>query len=247
MHRLDAAAAGVGVEARDIGAGQKRHVVVRRQHRIDADHLRIGLAVEQAWEAVEGAAAHADAGRRGEAVVLLVEQDAERQVERLQADPRQPIGQFRHLGLVFDGGERIGPGGRRLIRVFAALAVDVKQTLRLVVVGCERGILQRPRGGDPARMLDLVKIALAQPEKCGAVDLGVAADIVVERRTEGLAAGVGPGLGRLVFAVDEDGLGAPVRLLARQIAAAFEDQNPFAGQAPGDGRAKRRQVRCRLR
>ena len=135
----------------------------------------------------KGAAAHADAGRRGEAVAFLVEQDAERQVERIQADPRQPVGQFRHLRFVPHRREGIGPRGRRLVWVLAALAVDVKQTLRLVVVRCERGILQRPRGGDAARMLDLVKIALAQPEERRAIDLGVAANIVVERRTEGLA------------------------------------------------------------
>jgi hypothetical protein len=47
MHRVDASAGRVGAEPRDIGAGQQRHIVVSRQHRIDADHLRVGLAVER--------------------------------------------------------------------------------------------------------------------------------------------------------------------------------------------------------
>ena len=47
-------------------------------------HLRVGFAVEQAGETVERIAADADAGGGGLAV-LFVEQNAERQMEWMQA------------------------------------------------------------------------------------------------------------------------------------------------------------------
>jgi len=56
------------------------------QRRIDADDLRVCFAVKETREAIEGATAHANAGGSCKAVVLLVEQHAERQVERLEAD-----------------------------------------------------------------------------------------------------------------------------------------------------------------
>ncbi len=65
---------------------------MRPQGGIDADHLRIGLAVQQTGKAVEGIAADADAGR-GRPAVLLVEQDSQRQMEGMQAIPGETLGQ----------------------------------------------------------------------------------------------------------------------------------------------------------
>ena len=79
-------------------------------------------------------------------------------------------------------------------------------------------------------MDDLVEIALAQPEQRRAINLGIAADEIVELRAEGAPPRVYPCLRGLVSAVDEDGLRAPVRFLARQIVAAFEDQDALSGR-----------------
>ncbi len=74
-------------------------------------------------------------------------------------------------------------------------------------------------------MRNLVEIALAQPEQRRAKDLGVSPDPVMQRGAEAIALRIGPGLVGLIFAVDEDRLRAPVRLLAREILAAFEDED----------------------
>ena len=134
------------------------------------------------------------------------------------------------LGSCFTGGIGIRLAGRRLGRILAARAMDVEQRLGRVVIGREVVVLERPRGRDAAGMDDLVEIALAQPEQRRAIDLGIAADIVMERGLKAVARRVGPCLVGLVLAVDEDGLGAPVRFLARQIIAAFEDQNALSGR-----------------
>jgi hypothetical protein len=80
----------------------------------------------------------------------------------------------------------------------------VEEGFRLIVVWREDLVFQRPGRRDAARVADFIEIAFAQTEEGGAVDLGVAANIIVESWTEGLAASVGPGLGSLIFAIDED-------------------------------------------
>ena len=77
-------------------------------------------------------------------------------------------------------------------------------------------------------MHDLLEIAFAQAEQRRAVHLGIAADIIMQPRLEGLAVAGDPGLVDLVFGVDEHRLGIPVIHLARQIVAAFQDQDPLA-------------------
>ena len=79
-------------------------------------------------------------------------------------------------------------------------------------------------------MDDLFEIALTQPEERRAIHLGIAADEVMELRAEGAPLGVDPCFGGLVPAIDEDRLRAPVRFLARQIVAAFEDQDALSGR-----------------
>src|SRR5664279_3383031 len=78
-------------------------------------------------------------------------------------------------------------------------------------------------------MGDLVEIALTQPEERRAIDLGIAAYVVMELGAKGGPISINPCLGGLVSAIDEDGLRAPVSLLARKIIAAFEDENALSG------------------
>ena len=156
--------------------------------------------------------------------------DAERQVERLEADPGQLVRQLRYGGFMRHRCVRIGRARPRLERVLAARAVDVKQPFRLGIIGLERLIADRPGWRDAAGMNHLAKVALAHPEQRRAIDLGVAADIVMQRRAEAVAVRVCPRLVGLVGAVDEHRLRVPVLFLARQIVAAFEDQDALAGR-----------------
>src|SRR6516164_3073446 len=82
-------------------------------------------------------------------------------------------------------------------------------------------------------MRQFAKIAFAQAQQDGAIHLGVAADPVMDARLERLAVLVMPGLARLVAVLGEHGFRAPVFPLARQVIAAFEDQDALArpGQA----------------
>src|SRR5262249_55823478 len=71
----------------------------------------------------------------------------------------------------------------------------------------------------------LAEVALAEAEEDRAVDLGVAADEVLRMRPERDAVLVVPALGRDVALLAEDLAGIPVLGLAREVAAAFEQQD----------------------
>ena len=84
MHAADAAAGGVRLQPGDVGVGQQREIGVRGAGGIHADHLGVGLGVDRARKAVERVAADAGAVGGGAAVRVLVQLDAERQMERVQ-------------------------------------------------------------------------------------------------------------------------------------------------------------------
>jgi hypothetical protein len=77
---------------------------------------------------------------------------------------------------------------------------------------------------------DIAEVALAEAEEDGAVDLRVAADEVLRVRPEGDAVLVVPALGRDVALLAEDLLRVPVLGLARQVAAALEEQDALSGR-----------------
>src|SRR5919108_6045091 len=79
-------------------------------------------------------------------------------------------------------------------------------------------------------MLDLAEVALAKPKEDRAVELGVAADVVLGVRPEALAVLVVPLLLRDVPGLAEDLLRVPVLRLAGQVAAPLEQQDPLAGR-----------------
>ena len=85
-------------------------------------------------------------------------------------------------------------------------------------------------------MLDLVEVAFAQPEQDRAVELRVPADEILLVGFERNAVLVIPALAGQVALLVEDLVAVPVLGLAREIAAALEQQDPLAGggQAPGE-------------
>ena len=74
------------------------------------------------------------------------------------------------------------------------------------------------------------EILFAQTEQSSAVKLRVAAHVIVGVRVEILAVLVKPGLLGVVVAVHVDDLGVPVCLLARNVVAALENQDPLSGR-----------------
>jgi hypothetical protein len=146
----------------------------------------------------------------------------------LVAGAQEIVVELLDTRLVGDGwvGERAG--ARRLGRVLAGLAMDEVEPLGLGVVGLEVGVADRPRGGDAAVVLDLLEVALAKAEQRSAVDLGAAADEVLGVRSERDAVLVVPALGGDVSLAAEYLFGVPVLALAREVAAALEQEDLLA-------------------
>jgi hypothetical protein len=88
---------------------------------------------------------------------------------------------------------------------------------------------------------EFTEVLRAQTEECGAVELGVAAHVVVDLGRELVSVFVVPELRCAVLALDEDRGGFPVVAFAGQIVAAFEEEDPFSGggQPVGEGAAAR--------
>jgi hypothetical protein len=186
----------------------------------------VGLPVGEAGEAVEAVAAHAAAGLR----IGLVHVDADREVERMEAGPLEVVVQLLDARLVRDRGVRERAGARRLRRVLARLTLHEVEALGLCVVRLEVLVRDRPRRGRAAVVVDLLEVALAQTEEDGPVDLRVTADEVLRVWAEALAVLVDPTLLRDVAIVAEDLLRIPVLGLARQVAAALEEEDALAGR-----------------
>ena len=119
-------------------------------------------------------------------------------------------------------------------------AVHPVEVLGLGVVGLEVGVVDRPGRRDPVVVLQLAEVLGTQPEQSRAVELRVAADVVVDLRLERVVVPVVPGLGE---AGTSPGRRPRCELqLSRsrgQVAAAFEEQHALAGgrQAVRDGAA----------
>ena len=211
---------GVGVEPGHLGVDEQRDVgpVEDRAH---GDRLGVGLGVDQARVAVAPRAADA----RALGPVGLVEQDAARGVERVVAAGGHLVGELLDAWLVRDGRPRVRLGPRPLGGVLAGVAVDLVQLLGLGVPRLEVVVGQRPRRGEAVDVADLAEVLRTQPVERGAVELGGAADVVVDLRLERLAVGVVPGVLGDVLAVDEHRLGTPVVHLPGQVVAPLQQQD----------------------
>jgi hypothetical protein len=222
------AAGRAGLELRDVGVGQQRHVRIR-EGRVDRDHLRVGLGPHQARVAVAGLAADAATAPR----VALVEHDAERDVEGAQAEPGPVVVQLLEAGLVAHGRMRVRRARGGIRRVHPPLAVHVVEALRRGVVGLHVLVAYGPRRRYPTPVLDLAEVLPAEPEERGPVELGVATHVVVGVRVERLTVAVAPGLLGLVAPLEVHRPRAPVGLLARHVVAALEDQDALAPPRQG--------------
>src|SRR5215468_2796759 len=167
MDRADAAAGGLGLKTLDERIGEERDVRVL-ENRLDADDLRIRLAVDQARITVESIATDAGAGVQWLAV-LFVEQHAERQREWMMALPLQGIMEFLDARLVRDWRVGIRSACRRFGRVDPVLAMHLVELLGFAIVRLEILIGERPSRGSPTVVFDLAEILFAQAKQRRAV------------------------------------------------------------------------------
>ena len=220
----DRAPGRVGLEALHVGAGHEGDVVLG-QDRIDADDLRVRLGVQQAREAVDPVAADARARPGREARLRLVEVDPDRQVEGVEPELLQVVAELLDAGLVGDRRVGVLRAGVALARVLAVLAVHQVEVLGLGVVGLEVVVGDGPGRGDAAVVAQLAEVLRSQPEQGRPVELGVAADVVVDLGLEVAAVPVVPDLRCEVLAADEHRLGLPVVALPGQEVPTFEPEH----------------------
>ena len=107
-------------------------------------------------------------------------------------------------------------------------AVHLVELLGLRVVRLHLLVDDGPRRRDPVVVMQLAEVLRAQPVQRRAVELGGAADEVVDLRLEALAVRIQPRVRRDVAAVDEHVAGAPVLRLAPEPVAALEQQDALS-------------------
>src|SRR5262249_42237788 len=142
--------------------------------------------------------------------VGLIEVYADWEVERPVPAFLEVVRELLDARLVRYRRERKWPRPRGFGRVFAGLPMHEIELLRLCVVGLEVLIGDRPRRREPAVVLDLAEVPLAQAEQDSPVELCVAADEVLLVGLEGLAVRVVPELAGQVAVVDKDLAAVPV-------------------------------------
>src|SRR5215469_5966231 len=140
----------------------------------------------------------------------------------------QIVAQLLNAWLVAYVWIEIGTARRRFGRVAAALAVDAIQVFGSAVIRLQLLIADRPGRRDPAVMLDLAEILLAQSDQSRPVKFGIPANEIVRAGMKFLAVLVVPRFLDVVFALTDYGLSVPIVFLARDVATPFEKQNSLA-------------------
>ena len=202
----------------------------RRPH---AEHLGVGLGVDQAGEAVARRAADAVAVRH----VRLGQPHAARRVERVVARRLEVVRELLDPRLVRERRERVRRARRRLGRVLAARAVHLVAAARRA---CSTARARRTRSATPARCRRDAGARRSPPCAGGRARLRRASS--PRRRSSGSAAGtvlplvVVPGVLGHVAVVDEDVVRGPVRRLAREPVAALQQEDPLprGGEVTGE-------------
>jgi hypothetical protein len=209
---------------------------VCRERWVDADHLGVGFAVGYAGIAIKAVAADTRRVRQGFAVSLF-EQNADRQMKRLVSFALEVVEKLLDARFMRDGliSIRFRPG--RFGRIFAALTTDAIEFLGGLIIRFEDIILQWPGWRNAVHMPDLFEIALTQAKQHSSINFAVAADVIVKPRMESLPLGIVPGFRGLVVGVNENGLAIPIFAFAREIVAAFQQQDFLAclRQPPSHG------------
>src|SRR5512146_2290333 len=90
-------------------------------------------------------------------------------------------------------------------------------------------------------MLHLAEVLMSHAQQCCPIHLAVSADVVMNPGMEGVPVLVVPGFLGLVLVLEEDGSGAPVVLLTREVAAPLQQQDLLPGRCElvGEGAPSR--------
>jgi hypothetical protein len=123
---------------------------------------------------------------------------------------------------VADRRERIIFSARWLGGVLTGSSVNLIESLSLVVVRFKILVLQRPFRRKTIFVTKALKILFAQTKERSPINLGVAADVIAEARSDLVAF---PVIHRFRGVVLERAVIAPVVLFPRQERAAFEDKD----------------------
>src|SRR6516165_8254038 len=114
-----------------------------------------------------------------------------------------------------------GPGirrvGWRFGGILPAIAVYLIEILRLCVIRLQIVIADWPRRGDATVVAQLAEVFLPQAKECRAIELGVAAHVIVGVRMKLLAVLIEPGFFGVVMGIYVHNLGVPICLLAANI------------------------------
>jgi hypothetical protein len=223
-HLVHLASAGAGFQPLYFAVPEQSDVGIL-QGGTHADHFGVGLGVHQAGIAVAGIAANAATVRP----IGLVEQDGAGCVRWAITGAAQAIGDFLDAWLVTDRWMRIRRARRWIGRIVATLTMNMVELLGLRVIRLQIRVVDRPVLGHAVGRAVGAKIGLAQAEQRRAEKLGRAADEVMHTRLERLLVTVDPDVGGHVAVVDKDLFGVPVLFFARQVVAALDDQDAFAG------------------
>ena len=198
------------------------------QRGADRADLGVALGVSRTREAV--------AGPGPDACPARPDVDGHRHVHGMQSLRRHGLGERGDRRLVLQCGEREVGRSWRIRRVLAERSVHAVQALGLGVVRLHLLVADRPRRRDAVVGLQLAEVLGAEPGQAGAVDLGVAADVVVHAGPERFSGRpVVPFLRVLVPVLPEHLDRRGVGVLAGQEVAALDHEHVGAGVAQGVG------------
>src|SRR5262249_31451622 len=117
--------------------------------------------------------------------------------------------------------------GCRFGGILPAITVYLIEVLSLRVVRFQVVIADRPSRRYSAVVTQSAEVLFAQAEQRCPIELGIAADVIVGVRMKFLAVFVEPGFFGVVMRVYVYDLRVPVCLLAGDVVAALQNQDPF--------------------
>jgi hypothetical protein len=161
--------------------------------------------------------------------------DAERQAERAHTGALQPDADRGNRGLVWHRWKRVGVGAWRLGRIVAAVASNPVQALGCVVPRREGLVGEGPRRGHAVGVLHRREILRTVADQHRAVELGIAADMIVVARSEPPTGVIQPGLVGAKRAVAENAIRIASRCVVGDVRAPLEDRDRCPGRRQPGG------------
>src|SRR5574339_236806 len=103
-------------------------------------------------------------------------------MKRAQSQSREVIGELLNARLMTHRRVRVRRAAMRLRWIFPLIAMHVIEPFGFSVIGFHVFVVERPGRRNPAVMMDLAEVLFTQAKERGAVELGVAANVVIRVR-----------------------------------------------------------------